>query len=188
MARAIILKVSYGYNIDTDDTDPLIDLVERSLQTMNSSTLPGAWLVDTLPFCTKFSLSFVCTLIAKCSIFSSETSSWVAPRNGLPAHSSELVVNYNRACGEAIRVCQATNGASSFLIVSIIFALYQGSRRLHAMGSAASVHRLCLPLITEFDDSFFRLPETLFLLSPHYAWKWEDNRRWTSIPSNGPLR
>lgn len=46
---ATILKLTYGYTIDTTKRDPLVDLAERALEQFSLSIVPGAWLVDNLP-------------------------------------------------------------------------------------------------------------------------------------------
>lgn len=50
-AGAIILKIAYGYTIRPDGTDPLVELAEQVQDIFSLAAAPGAWLVDTLPFC-----------------------------------------------------------------------------------------------------------------------------------------
>ncbi|EKM56473.1 uncharacterized protein PHACADRAFT_253615, partial [Phanerochaete carnosa HHB-10118-sp] len=47
-AGAIILKLSYGYEI-REDQDPLVDLVNRVMEQFTEATTPGAFLVDVFP-------------------------------------------------------------------------------------------------------------------------------------------
>ncbi|KAH8897936.1 cytochrome protein [Thozetella sp. PMI_491] len=48
-AGAIILKITYGYNIEPHGADPLVDIADEALAQFSASTVPGAWLVDTIP-------------------------------------------------------------------------------------------------------------------------------------------
>ncbi|TDL20083.1 cytochrome P450 [Rickenella mellea] len=49
LAGAIILKISYGYTIDPNGNDPLVDLADDALSQLSLAATPGAWLVDLLP-------------------------------------------------------------------------------------------------------------------------------------------
>ncbi|EJC98992.1 cytochrome P450 monooxygenase [Fomitiporia mediterranea MF3/22] len=49
-AGAIILKITYGYTIEPRGSDPLVGLADEALIQFCLATVPGAWLVDTLPF------------------------------------------------------------------------------------------------------------------------------------------
>ncbi|KUI57327.1 O-methylsterigmatocystin oxidoreductase [Cytospora mali] len=49
-AGAIILKLGYGYTINPHELDPLVDIADRALEQFSAATVPGVWLVDTLPF------------------------------------------------------------------------------------------------------------------------------------------
>lgn len=46
---AIILKLTYGYTIDTTKRDPLVDVAEKALEQFSLAVVPGAWLVDIIP-------------------------------------------------------------------------------------------------------------------------------------------
>ncbi|VUC29905.1 unnamed protein product [Clonostachys rosea] len=48
-AAAIILKLTYGYDINTSSNDPLLFLVRRMLNRLSAAVMPGGWLVDALP-------------------------------------------------------------------------------------------------------------------------------------------
>ena len=48
-AGAIILKIAYGYTIDAHRPDPLVVLADEALDQFSQATVPGKWLVDTLP-------------------------------------------------------------------------------------------------------------------------------------------
>ncbi|TDL26571.1 cytochrome P450 [Rickenella mellea] len=50
LAGGIILKISYGYSIEADGHDPLVDLADEAVGQFSLSTIPGAWLVDVMPF------------------------------------------------------------------------------------------------------------------------------------------
>jgi hypothetical protein len=50
-AGAIILKIGYGYTIEPHDADPLVDLADRALAQFSAATVPGSWMVDTMPAC-----------------------------------------------------------------------------------------------------------------------------------------
>ncbi|CEL10680.1 hypothetical protein ASPCAL13795 [Aspergillus calidoustus] len=49
LAGAVILKIAYGYSIDYQGTDPLIDLAEEAMEQFSLAVQPGKWLVDMLP-------------------------------------------------------------------------------------------------------------------------------------------
>ncbi|KAB8248624.1 cytochrome P450 [Aspergillus flavus] len=46
---AVILKIAYGYNIEPHGRDPLIDLVNESMENFSAVVKPGTWLVDVIP-------------------------------------------------------------------------------------------------------------------------------------------
>ncbi|CAG9981150.1 unnamed protein product [Clonostachys byssicola] len=46
---AIILKLTYGYDINTSSDDPLLFLARRMLDRLTAAVLPGGWLVDVFP-------------------------------------------------------------------------------------------------------------------------------------------
>ncbi|KAJ0116179.1 hypothetical protein J7T55_005125 [Diaporthe amygdali] len=48
-AGAIILKMAYGYTIEPHGKDPLVDIADQALYQFSAATVPGAWLVDTIP-------------------------------------------------------------------------------------------------------------------------------------------
>ncbi|KAH8879294.1 cytochrome P450 [Thozetella sp. PMI_491] len=48
-AAAIILKLTYGYTVDTEKMDPLVDLVSRQMANFSEAAVPGAWMVDLIP-------------------------------------------------------------------------------------------------------------------------------------------
>lgn len=50
LAGAIILEIAYGYNANTDGSDPLIHLADEALDQLSQSSQAGVWLVDSLPF------------------------------------------------------------------------------------------------------------------------------------------
>jgi len=45
----VILKIAYGYTIE-QKSDPLVDLAGKSLDEFAKAAVPGAWMVDVLPF------------------------------------------------------------------------------------------------------------------------------------------
>jgi len=47
---AHILKVAYGYTVDVDGTDPLVELAERFAGEFSQAAQPGTWMVDAIPF------------------------------------------------------------------------------------------------------------------------------------------
>jgi hypothetical protein len=49
VAGAIILKITYGYTIEPQQQDPLVELVDSALEQFAAATVPGAWLVDMIP-------------------------------------------------------------------------------------------------------------------------------------------
>ncbi|KAI0016275.1 cytochrome P450 [Xylariomycetidae sp. FL0641] len=48
-AGAVVLKALYGYNIDPHGPDPLVDSIEVTLDHFARGSVPGVWLVDTIP-------------------------------------------------------------------------------------------------------------------------------------------
>lgn len=54
-AGAIILKIGYGYTVEPHKSDPLVDSVDKALAQFSAATVPGAWMVDTIPACKAFS-------------------------------------------------------------------------------------------------------------------------------------
>ncbi|KAL3450266.1 putative cytochrome P450 oxidoreductase OrdA-like protein [Aspergillus insuetus] len=49
LAGAVILKIAYGYSIDYQGQDPLVDIAEESVEQFSLAVQPGKWLVDLLP-------------------------------------------------------------------------------------------------------------------------------------------
>ncbi|KAG6332883.1 hypothetical protein ID866_6208 [Astraeus odoratus] len=47
-AGAVILRITYGYEVKNEQ-DPLVDLAERTMHAISTTTIPNAFLVDTLP-------------------------------------------------------------------------------------------------------------------------------------------
>ncbi|GAP89566.1 putative cytochrome P450 oxidoreductase [Rosellinia necatrix] len=48
-AGAVILKIIYGYTVETHNLDPLVHLVDVTIENFGVSTLPGEWYVDIIP-------------------------------------------------------------------------------------------------------------------------------------------
>ena len=56
-AGSIILRISYGYDVqDTDD--PFIELADKATDQFSLSTAPGAFMVDLIPACNEDLLTF----------------------------------------------------------------------------------------------------------------------------------
>jgi len=49
-AGSVILRIAYGYNAETHKNDPLIDLAGEAMDQFGQAAVPGAWLVDVMPF------------------------------------------------------------------------------------------------------------------------------------------
>ncbi|QPG99207.1 hypothetical protein C2857_001197 [Epichloe festucae Fl1] len=49
-ASAIILKIVYGYSVEQQTTDPLVNLIERMMANFSIAMLPMTWAVDMIPF------------------------------------------------------------------------------------------------------------------------------------------
>lgn len=43
--------MAYGYTIEPHKQDPLVDIADAALLQFSAATVPGAWLVDTIPLC-----------------------------------------------------------------------------------------------------------------------------------------
>lgn len=50
MAGAIILKITYGHDVREND-DPLVELVEGTMDIFSQTSQPGTYLVDMAPIC-----------------------------------------------------------------------------------------------------------------------------------------
>jgi hypothetical protein len=49
-AAATVLKISHGYTVLETGKDPFVTLAETALEEFSMSTVPGAFLVDVLPW------------------------------------------------------------------------------------------------------------------------------------------
>ena len=50
-AVTTILRLAYGYNVNRNEDDPLIQDMERASREFAISSQPGTWLVDIVPLC-----------------------------------------------------------------------------------------------------------------------------------------
>jgi hypothetical protein len=50
-AGAIILRITYGYEIE-EENDPFVSTVDKALEYFSLSSTPGCFLVDLVPSCT----------------------------------------------------------------------------------------------------------------------------------------
>lgn len=48
---ATILKMTYGYDVEPHQEDPLVDLADQVITQFSAAGVPGAWMVDTIPAC-----------------------------------------------------------------------------------------------------------------------------------------
>ncbi|PYI11227.1 flavonoid 3-hydroxylase [Aspergillus sclerotiicarbonarius CBS 121057] len=48
-AGAVILRIGYGYTIEPHGRDPLVDLVDQTMNDFSRVVVPGAWLVNFVP-------------------------------------------------------------------------------------------------------------------------------------------
>ncbi|PWY85939.1 cytochrome protein [Aspergillus heteromorphus CBS 117.55] len=46
---SFILKMTYGYNVEPEGSDPFVDLAEKGVDQICQAMLPGTWLVDYVP-------------------------------------------------------------------------------------------------------------------------------------------
>ncbi|KAI4172112.1 MAG: hypothetical protein LQ343_003760 [Gyalolechia ehrenbergii] len=49
LAAAIILKIMYGYSIERNGADPLVDLIEHAMDNLSQAFVPLSWVVDAIP-------------------------------------------------------------------------------------------------------------------------------------------
>lgn len=49
-AGAVILKITYGYDVEPHGNDPLIDLAGKTMEELAGAGVPGRYLVDVMPF------------------------------------------------------------------------------------------------------------------------------------------
>jgi hypothetical protein len=47
----VILKIAYGYTIESNKSDPLVDLADEAMDQFSLGSRPGYWLVDIMSFC-----------------------------------------------------------------------------------------------------------------------------------------
>lgn len=48
---SVILKIAYGYKAEPHGSDPLVDMAGNAMINFARAGVPGAFLVDILPFC-----------------------------------------------------------------------------------------------------------------------------------------
>lgn len=49
LAAAIILKITYGYEIERNGKDPLVQLIEHTMDNLSQAFVPLSWLLDAVP-------------------------------------------------------------------------------------------------------------------------------------------
>ncbi|KAL8982136.1 MAG: hypothetical protein Q9205_003262 [Flavoplaca limonia] len=49
LAAAIILKIMYGYSIERNRADPLVDLIEHAMENLSLAFVPLSWVIDAVP-------------------------------------------------------------------------------------------------------------------------------------------
>ncbi|KAF2197060.1 cytochrome P450 [Delitschia confertaspora ATCC 74209] len=49
-AAELILKTTYGYDVEPHKNDPLVELVDEAMANFSEALVPGRWAVDILPF------------------------------------------------------------------------------------------------------------------------------------------
>ncbi|KAL9011591.1 MAG: hypothetical protein Q9173_003579 [Seirophora scorigena] len=49
LAAAIILKIVYGYSIERNAADPLVDLIEHAMDNLSQAFVPLSWAMDAVP-------------------------------------------------------------------------------------------------------------------------------------------
>ncbi|OJJ81483.1 cytochrome P450 monooxygenase fmaG [Aspergillus glaucus CBS 516.65] len=63
-AGAVILKIAYGYAVEPHGREPLVDLVNDSMEKFSIAGMPGMWLVDTMEkFQFYYWMSLTCDLV-----------------------------------------------------------------------------------------------------------------------------
>lgn len=50
MIGSMLLKMMYGYRVETARPDPLVEINDRLVEIFATLILPGAWLVDIVPW------------------------------------------------------------------------------------------------------------------------------------------
>jgi hypothetical protein len=50
-AGAVILKIAYGYTAEPFENDPLISMAGDAMDKFARAAVPGAFMVDIMPFC-----------------------------------------------------------------------------------------------------------------------------------------
>jgi hypothetical protein len=59
-AGAVILKITYGYNIEPRGNDTLVDMAGQVMHNFAEAAVPGKFLVDVLPACMFLCLFSTC--------------------------------------------------------------------------------------------------------------------------------
>ncbi|KAJ5400901.1 hypothetical protein N7465_011390 [Penicillium sp. CMV-2018d] len=49
LAAAIVLKITYGYAIEQNGTDPLVGLIEHAMENLSQAFVPLSWAIDSIP-------------------------------------------------------------------------------------------------------------------------------------------
>ena len=80
--NAATLRFAYGYKVHDKD-DPLVHLTELVNEQFACASVPGAFLVDTLPFCTSQTLVVVERLFKLSFVLCSATCSGLVSGNRL---------------------------------------------------------------------------------------------------------
>lgn len=105
-AGAVILKIGYGYNAEPHEKDTLIDIAGDAMDKFAKAAVPGAFMVDLLPFRENH---FVLCESSKLMQDSARLPRLV-PRHGLETNSKPMGIRAPRRYRKAVCVRQATNG------------------------------------------------------------------------------
>jgi cytochrome P450 len=49
LAAAIVLSINYGYTIERDSPDPLVELIEHAMENLSQAFVPLSWAIDSVP-------------------------------------------------------------------------------------------------------------------------------------------
>ena len=96
----MILKIAYGYTAETHKKDPLIDMAGDAMDKFARAAVPGAFMVDLLPFRTFrhwHHLARQCQLI-RCSEAIARLGSW----DCLQEDGATMACHFDRYDGKAI--------------------------------------------------------------------------------------
>jgi hypothetical protein len=106
-AGSTFLKLSHGYTVDVTKPDTLVELVENASKEFHTATLPGEWLIDSIP------LSMFPRYIGGQLLIAPATSALptgLVPRRALQESRQSIQGTQFRAGQSSCGLCSTTDG------------------------------------------------------------------------------